>query len=383
VAVFQDCIPPYRHGFFHRLLQVSKCRIQVIVTGVDQPGLPSRKFDPAELSRLLNFRMRLPFTSRYFKFELTPIRFLWSGHYDVFILPNDILALHVWLAALLSRVLGPRVCLWGHGFSRPNTVLHVTLRRWLMHLAQAAVFYDERTRQSWIEQGLRPEKLFVACNSLDTVEIGLIKARLTPDELARFRRERNLENKQVLLFSGSLVFRKRLEVFIRAMADVIQTVPEARALIIGNGPLLNELRELTQELNLQSVVTFAGPIYVESTLAKFFLCSKLAVVPAAAGLFIQHAFGYGIPVVVGDVRATHGPEISLVQEGVTGVYFRNEDPSSLASTVIQVLRDESLRSRMSSNALKLVEQHHNLDAMVGGFLQAIEYCLMARRSPVP
>jgi glycosyltransferase involved in cell wall biosynthesis len=101
--------------------------------------------------------------------------------------------------------------------------------------------------------------------------------------------------------------------------------------------------------------------------------------PAAAGLFIQHAFGYGLPLVLGDAAESHGPEADLVVPGETGIFCRDGDPADLARTVLRLLDDEALRRRLATAGRAVIERRHNLPQMAAGMCAAVEYCLRRTR----
>ena len=112
----------------------------------------------------------------------------------------------------------------------------------------------------------------------------------------------------------------------------------------------------------------------EEELAKYFLCSSVAVMPAAAGLTIQHAFGYGLPIIIGDDMTSHGPEVELVVDGVTGIFCRDGDYLDFAKAIYRLLTDDNLHKQMSINAYEIIKSKYNIKNMADGFSRAIRYC---------
>jgi glycosyltransferase involved in cell wall biosynthesis len=103
------------------------------------------------------------------------------------------------------------------------------------------------------------------------------------------------------------------------------------------------------------------------------MAAKLAVMPAAAGLFIQQAFDYGLPIVVGNDMRSHGPEIELVREGENGLFFENGDSTHLADQLMKLLSNEEERLEMSMNAKKMIQTKFNVNTMAEGLARAIQY----------
>jgi glycosyltransferase involved in cell wall biosynthesis len=246
----------------------------------------------------------------------------------------------------------------------------------MMRLATAGINYGEKSRDEWIKRGIRPCKLFVAYNALDTDLIGDIKKKLNANIIENFIKERNLFNKKIIIFCGRLFCDcKKPHILIKAMKQVVAEVPEAYAVIIGDGPDKESLIKLAYQLQLSQNILFAGAIHNEECLARYFSLSKVAVMPAAAGLFIQHAFGYGVPIVVGDNIVNHGPEFELVNDGVNGIVCKDEDVMSFAVAICKLLKNESLQQRMSQNAVKPITEKYNVQRMAKGFFDAVEFCL--------
>jgi glycosyltransferase involved in cell wall biosynthesis len=223
-------------------------------------------------------------------------------------------------------------------------------------------------------------KLFVAPNALDTELIAHVKQSLTVAQLEGFHERQGVTRKKFVIFCGRLVERKQPDVLLRALALVVQVIPQVHALIVGDGPRAGELKRLCDTLSLNHTVSFLGPIFDETILARCFMSSQALVVPAAAGLNIQHAFGYGIPVIAGNDLTGHGPEIALVQHGITGLFCRSADPASFAAAIERLLSDKDLQRQLGSNALKLVNENFTLAAMAKGFWDGVEHCLSSTSS---
>ena len=86
----------------------------------------------------------------------------------------------------------------------------------------------------------------------------------------------------MIIATGRLVSLKGLSSLIRAFAKVHTKIPEARLMLIGDGPEKNRLLEEVRELNVESFVEFAG--LVESL--------KLSSLYEKAWLFVQASIGY-------------------------------------------------------------------------------------------
>jgi glycosyltransferase involved in cell wall biosynthesis len=300
---------------------------------------------------------------------------LLKREFDVLVLSNDILGVHIWLCAWLKRWFGVRVILWGQAISKPDTPLRVWLRRQLMSRSDACLFYGDDARETWIGRGLPADKLFVAYNALDTDVQSELKARLGPAELQDFRDQQGLRGKRVFLYSGRLVTAKRPDFAVRTLAKVLQQVPNAHLVVIGDGPERQRLEAIIASDGLGEHCTLAGAVYDEEVVARFMLISRAVVVPAWAGLTVQHAFAYGVPVVLAPDNPENCPEAKLVIDGETGLFFPDGDLQRFAQAITRLLMDNDLHARLSGNAEAVIATKYNKQSMAAGILAAVRYVL--------
>jgi glycosyltransferase involved in cell wall biosynthesis len=384
-VVFWQYMTHYRLGVCRELqrdenIQVTFCARDRHAGNFMLTDLPDKRFPFLDVGF---WQWRVPFTHRHLYFQPYAVWSMVTGRFDVFIMGNTFLNLHVWIDLILARLRRRRVCLWGHGDSIPPTRTSRFLRRIIMRWAHAVIFYTEGDRNRWIQAGLPPNKLFVAYNALDNREADAIRNELSPQDLAAFRKAHGLDGKKVVIYIGRLLDYKKPQVLIQAMKRVVEDVPQAHLVMIGAGPLRAELDTLVRTLDLADHVTLTGPVPDERTVAQYHLCARVGVMPASAGLSIQHAFGYGVPMIVGDDRDRHPPEVELVEEGVTGLYARDGDPEDFARAIRRLLTADDERDRMAANARRVIEEKYNIRQMAGGLLDAIRYCANGPRNAHP
>jgi N-acetyl-alpha-D-glucosaminyl L-malate synthase BshA len=149
-----------------------------------------------------------------------------------------------------------------------------------------------------------------------------------------------------VVFIGSLVKQKGVDVLLRAFKKVAARHGDAELLIVGDGRERRSLEKLSRELGIKA--RFLGSLRdVDEGLAG----SAVLVLPSRKegfGLVILEAMRSGIPVVA--TRVGGIPEI--VKDGKNGLLVEKEDPSALAEAIIKVLEDEALRSRLISEGFK-------------------------------
>lgn len=163
---------------------------------------------------------------------------------------------------------------------------------------------------------------------------------------------------------------------LRAFALVRETVPEARLLMIGRGPLAGLLRELAQELNVAQAVSHTSWLPAHrlrramQTASVFWNTTSYDNFP----LSLIEAAASGTVIVSTDV----GGISELLENGVDGLLVQPDDHETMAAATIQVLRRPVLASGLADNAREVAERYTwsgirgDIAALYGRAPQAIE-----------
>ena len=124
-------------------------------------------------------------------------------------------------------------------------------------------------------------------------------------------------------------------VLLRAMAQVIQKVPQAVLLSVGDGPDAQRLRELSDSLGLANHVIWLGQQSQEQVYRLYALMDAVAVPSMfeGFGLSAAEAMAAGKPVVATDVDGL----CEVVQDKVTGFLVRPDSPPALAAGIEELL----------------------------------------------
>lgn len=99
---------------------------------------------------------------------------------------------------------------------------------------------------------------------------------------------------------------------------------------------------------LKERLWLTGPLYDEARLAPLIYHAGVCVSPGNVGLAAIHCLTYGLPVITHDNPARQGPEFEAITPGVTGDFFREDDPEDLYRVIkqwisISVERREEVR----------------------------------------
>lgn len=140
----------------------------------------------------------------------------------------------------------------------------------------------------------------------------------------------------VVVFAGRHIPEKRVLAIPPAIALARQTLPQLRAVILGDGPDRQAARALAEKLGLAGVVSLPGFVSterVEQELARA-LCLLLPSRREGYGLVVLEASAHGTPSVV--VSGSDNASVELVQDGVNGVVSASASPQDLASAILHI-----------------------------------------------
>ena len=158
-----------------------------------------------------------------------------------------------------------------------------------------------------------------------------------------------VEHPNTLLFAGRLSREKGVDVLLRAMPLVVSNHPEVRLVIAGDGPRRRNLEDLAAELEIESVVRFAGALGPEA-LGRLYGDAGLVVLPTLwmenCPVSILEAFAHGRAVAASRIGGV--PE--LVDDGRTGLLFERGDVRELGARLVELLADPDRINAIGRNA---------------------------------
>jgi len=172
------------------------------------------------------------------------------------------------------------------------------------------------------------------------------------------------DSARILVTVASLIPRKGLDVLCRAVAPLFKESSQWHLVVVGAGPLLVDLQELTQQLGIHRQVHFTGPsssvpeILVDCD--AFVLASRNEAMPVS----ILEAMASSLPVVATDVGSVR----EVVVHRKTGLVVPPEDPAALGAALRNVMMDEKLARAFGAAGRERVERFFSLEQQVDRYL---------------
>ncbi len=199
--------------------------------------------------------------------------------------------------------------------------------------AKAVIAPAKKTEEKLLEYGVsRP--VHVIPTGLDFSPFS--EEKYTKAEIIATKAELGLnETDPIVLFVGRVAKEKSIDVIVNAMPKLLAEMPNTKLLIVGGGPSLNDLKELTVNLCIENSVVFAGSKPWDA-IGKYYQLGDVFVTASTSetqGLTYIEAMASKKPVVAKIAGSVEG----IIIHGETGYSFEKDD--ELPEILRQVLND--------------------------------------------
>ena len=168
---------------------------------------------------------------------------------------------------------------------------------------------------------------------------------------------------------GNLTTHKRPDVLIKCFADAYRKNNKLRMVLIGGGPMYDELATTIFQLGLDSIIKLAG--YVPDVLPYYqqvFDINVLASTNEGLGISVIEASACGLPSIVTDCTGLR----EVVDKDITGLTFEQDDLAQLTGDIIRLSKDAAIRQQMGLAARDKTEKYFSLDKYKDGILYQVK-----------
>lgn len=207
-------------------------------------------------------------------------------------------------------------------------------------------------------------------NGIDIKKFTVYSSQFTADLKKKF----GLGEGPIIGIVGRLSDVKGHIYLIEAMKLVLEKIPNAQLLIVGEGKMKKQLKNLVQKLKLEKSVNFVPSV---GDTAQMLSIMDLFVMPSlkeGLGLSLMEAMAQAKAVIGSDVGGIR----SLVQDGYNGLLVRPADSQLLFQAIIELLRHPEKAKVLGNNARIFIEQNFSAKQMVSNTQEVYLECLSAK-----
>ena len=209
------------------------------------------------------------------------------------------------------------------------------------------------------------------------IDISHFKPEGDLSKINAVRSELKIGSEPLILSVGRLVHRKGQDKLITAMPKILAKRPDAKLLLIGQGPRKAKLDSLVAKYGIADSVKFLGSI-AYTDLPKYLNAADLFVMPSRSRLMGLEVEGLGIvyleasacalPVIAG---SSGGAPDALI-DGRTGYVVDGRDIDQIANRVLSLIDNPKQAEEMGKAGRVWVESHWRWDIWSSAFNELLE-----------
>ncbi len=233
----------------------------------------------------------------------------------------------------------------------------------------------------------KPLSLVDAVISVSRAADSFIKM-LTPPETPRYvipngvdveaYRPGQEDPEPTVLFVGRLVARKGPHILVKAFAEVVKEVKDAKLVIVGRGYMEPILKILIEKLGLSKSVKLLGYVTEEKKISEY-RRSWVVATPSTFGesfcIVAIEAMACGKPVVASRVGGLQ----EIVIDGETGFLTEPRNARDIAEKLTLLLTDKKLRHTMGKRAREIAVERYSWRAVTLRILEVYKKILNSRK----
>lgn len=213
---------------------------------------------------------------------------------------------------------------------------------------------SESTKEDLVKRGIKSENISIVKCGIDH---NFYKPGLTKYPFP------------AVIYVGRIRKYKSIQHLILAFGLVLQRIPNAKLMIVGDGDYLLNLKKLAKKLNLEEKIEFTGYVSQQEKVERL-QKSNVAVCPSLKegwGLTNIEANACGTSVIASNVP---GLKDSVIN-GKTGLLFGYGDIKDLADKIADVLSNQELQMRLVQGGLEWAKSY-SWDKTAGESLELIK-----------
>jgi len=171
-------------------------------------------------------------------------------------------------------------------------------------------------------------------------------------------------------------YEKGLDVLLQAWKLVQEQVPTARLVIVGGGPIQDQLEEMARALEVTKSVEFAG---LQSDVPGQLRRGLIGILPSRwEGMpnALLEAMASGLACIATRVSGSE----DVIQHGENGLLVESENYEEMAQALVTLLQDRDLVQKYGLAARATIEQGYTLEQVLNMYTTVYQRLVVAQES---
>ncbi len=237
------------------------------------------------------------------------------------------------------------------------------IEKYVASQAKVVIVPSEYLKTIVVNWGINPYKITVIYNSFESP-----KGLLSKDSI---RKKMKVQG-ELVVSAGRLVPWKGFDTLIRLWPKIILQYPNAKLLIVGEGPEKSKLEKIITDLDLADSVLLTGRLDRQMLLVYLKIADVFVLNTNYEGFSHQllEVASVGTPIVTTKV----GGNKEIVRDSHSGLLVEYNNEKELISAIINILANPELSRKLSVGAEARV-QEFSIDRMITSLIRLIISCV--------
>jgi len=243
-----------------------------------------------------------------------------------------------------------------------------------------AIISVTETIKSWIIKDFEidEEKIMVIPNGVDILEFNDERNRCIERSEFGFN-----TSDYIILHAKAFLPINGQEYLIRSMVPISDSIPNARLVLVGDGPLKNELTKLAIELKVASRVSFLGWV-PHSKMPRLLSLADVVVIPSisiegfeeGSSIFLLEAMSMKKPI----IAASSGGLRECLKDGENAIMLQNVDENSIAKAVIFLYNNPKFANRLATAAQEFIRKNRKWEIISTSYYKVYQNLIEIKRT---
>jgi glycosyltransferase involved in cell wall biosynthesis len=377
LAFIQLVCPSYKLPMFEGIRKIHNVELTLFI-GDKNPSTTSPNGDLSQISSIqVKNKIIQLFGLLWIWQDINKI--LHPQYYNLIILSDHVLLLSNYIVMLRCWWNKIPFGLYTHGFNYQRKeqkwakILEYFRAFIHRHCSVLIVYSKEGAQHLQNNNGVSPERIFIAPNTLDIESILKRTAIITTHQITQCRLAMGIDlDEVVLVYIGRIEPIKNPDWVIEVVKFLQNQQIRVHALLVGDGTQLCKLEEQISQLPLKvaKAIHLVGQVPVEQV-DLYLKLGDITIMPGMTGLAIVHSFAVGRPYIT--IKSPyHSPEIAYLEHGINGL-ITEATLEAFCKAVMSLVLDQEKCQAMGKAALAYAKNNLSMVNQINGFKQAIDF----------
>ncbi len=242
--------------------------------------------------------------------------------------------------------------------------------------ADGIIAVTQGIKDDFVNRGVKDDRIHIVANGANT-------ELFRPMDQNEAQKLIGLDSRyKYICFVGNLAPWQGVEYLIQAAPYILKECPEVRFLIVGDGKMMGEMKNMALRLAVFDKFIFTGMVPYEQV-PYYINASTICVAPfiitrnEKIGLSPLKMYEYlacGKPVIASNIPGVK----QLLDKSDGGFLVEPEDSEELANAIIKLLHNDELRKDMGIRGRKYIVENHSWGAVAGKIAEVCERSINKR-----